>query len=106
MKKSYLAMSLLVAALVAFSKPAFAQESNDSRVISVFIMEDVLFNGITANTPAELLQKKIQRVNASLADPVQQEANAYAEEKRKMALVQLRTRLEEQKNKLNTNTSK
>jgi len=68
--------------------------------VKVIIMEDVLFNGIASATEKELLEKKIERIDKTLIDPAQIEANPEAENDRKTALLAIRNRLVEQKNKL------
>jgi len=68
--------------------------------IKVMVMEDILFSGITSSNEKELLEKKIERIDKTLVDPAQIEANTEAENDRKTALLALRNKLVEQKNKL------
>ena len=108
MKKNYFVTILLIMGMMLFSSRGTAQSAarSDSRVAAVFIMENILFKGIAATSEAELLNKKIQRVEEEIADPVSRMSDASAEASRKTALVQLKTRLVAQRNKLNANSSK
>lgn len=108
MKKSYFLSVILTMGIMLFASDATAQDGvvrNDSRISAVFIMEDVLFKGLTAESEADLLAKKILRVEQEISDPSARMGEASAEASRKTALVQLKTRLVAQRNKLKTNST-
>lgn len=86
----------------AFAKTEVAVKDT---AFKVMIMEDVLFAGITGSTQLEVIDKKIQAVDQSIADPLQKYADADMEVARIKALQQLKARLEKQKSELPTNTS-
>lgn len=107
MKKNYLP-SLLIFGIMLCGSRSLAQGAaarHDSRVSAVFIMENILFKGITATSETDLLAKKIQRVEQEISDPAARMDDASAEASRKTALVQLKTRLVTQRNKLKANSS-
>lgn len=99
---------VLAGTLMLVGGRALAQtgETNNSKVLGVFIMEDVLFKGIASSNQAELLNKKIQRVEQEIADPAQKESNAAAEASRQAALIQIKSRLLAQKNNLPINKTR
>jgi hypothetical protein len=106
MKKNNFLALFLVLGLAFASGRAVAQTASvtkDRKYVAVFIMEDILFKGLSAKTPAELATKKIQRVDQCIADPAEIQADAGAEAERKTALLQIRARLVKEKLNLITN---
>jgi len=91
--------------LVLFSVNSYGQNAaapgKDGKV-KVMIMEDILFKGITAANEAELIDKKTECINKTISDKTQIETDSDAEEARKNALLELKKKLEEQKNKLSS----
>lgn len=109
MKKKYFLSLFFILGLGLLGNRASAQETSacqKSRVIGVFIMEDLLFKGLTASSEAELLTKKMQRVDQEIVNPNAKGSEPSAEASRRAALLQIKSRLMEQRNKLNTNPSK
>jgi len=102
MYKTKLFFPLFIAVLFILGTNGKAQTSitPKEQPVKVMIMEDVLFSGIEASTEAELIDKKIDRVDAIINDPSQKEAGADAENARKAALLEIKNKLTAQKNKL------
>lgn len=107
MKKNYPAFLFLMGMMLICGRAAAqsASVAKESNVLGLFIMEDVLFKGITAHSQAELLTKKIQRVEQEIADPAQRYADEATEASRKTALIQIKARLLSERSKPNTNSS-
>ena len=109
MNNTSLKLLLTVFVITLFSLNSYAQNaaaaSKDGKV-KVMIMEDVLFKGIIAANEAELIDKKIEFVNKTISDKEQIETDSDAEDARKTALLELRKKLEEQKNKVSSTNPK
>jgi len=100
MKKNILIGILTLAAVFSQARVFSQSNSGGDSKVTIVIMENVLFSGITGTDEIDLLNKKIARVDAAVTDNNEKCDNADLEQKRLQLYASLKNRLVFEKKKL------